>query len=108
MTKYIDGESLRGVMIMHYTESETNFWKYHSMGCGYRGEFKQKQVYPEDPVTYECPECGSEYRPEQEHNGELWTFAGDSVDMFCRASDEALIEELEMRGYKVEKKPAGF
>jgi hypothetical protein len=43
------------------------------MGCGYCGEFKQKQQYPEGPIIFECPEYGSEYRPEQEHNGEIWT-----------------------------------
>lgn len=57
--------------------------------------------------TFECPECGSEYRPEKELNGELLTFAGDSVDMFSRATDPELIEELEKRGYQVEKMPAG-
>jgi hypothetical protein len=93
---------------MIYTESEKNFWKYHSMGCGFRGEFQRKRGYPGDPIIYECPECGSEYRPEQEHEGELLTFAGDSVDMFLRASDEDLIEELQGRGYKVEKRPPGF
>lgn len=89
---------------MLYTESEKNFWKAHSMGCGYCGEFKQKTRYPEDPVIFECPECGSEYRPEQELNGELLIFAGDSVDMFSRALDVELIEELENRGYKIEKR----
>lgn len=93
---------------MHLTESEKIFWKYHSMGCGYRGEFKKKIQYPGDPVIFECPECGSEYRPEQELNGELWSFAGDTVDMFSRVSDEELIEELANRGYQVEKRPAGF
>jgi len=68
------------------------------MGCGYCGEFKQKQRYPEDPIIFECPECDSEYRPEQEHNVDLLYFAGDSVDMFNRALDEELIEELENRG----------
>jgi hypothetical protein len=52
--------------------------------------------------------CGSEYRPVQELNGELLTFAGDSIDMFTRATDKELIEELDKRGYRVEKKPAGF
>lgn len=89
---------------MLYTESEKNFWKAHSMGCGYSGEFRRKQVFPVDPVTFECPVCGSEYRPEQELNGELLTFAGDSVDMFSRALDVELIEELEKRGYEVVKK----
>ena len=93
---------------MHITESEKNFLKYHSMGCGYTGEFKKKPGYPGDPIIYECPVCGSEYRPEQELNGELLTFEGDSIDMFTRATDKELIEELENRGYKVEKKPAGF
>ena len=90
---------------MIYTESETHFWKYHSMGCGYSGEFKRK---PGEIVIYECPECGSEYRPAHELNGELLTFWGDSVDMFSRATEQELIEEMEKRGYKVEKKPAGF
>lgn len=93
---------------MLYTESEKNFWKAHSMGCGYCGEFRKKPGYPNDPFTLECPICGSEYRPEQEVNGKLFTFAGDSVDMFTRATDKELIEELETRGYRVEKKPAGF
>lgn len=94
---------------MIYTESEPAFWKYHSMGCGYSGEFKQKLPrYPEDPIILVCPSCGSEYRPEQELNGEVLSFAGDSIDMFSRATDTELIEELECRGYKVEKKPAGF
>ncbi|MDM7919651.1 MAG: hypothetical protein QUS12_10850 [Methanosarcina sp.] len=93
---------------MLYTESEESFWKAHSMGCGYRGEFKRKQVYPDDPVTYECPKCGSEYRPEQELNGQFYGFAGDSVDMFTRVSDQELKEELENRGYKLEKKPDGW
>jgi hypothetical protein len=52
--------------------------------------------------------CGSEYRPEQKLNGELLTFAGDSIDMFTRVTDKELIEELDKRWYKVEKKPAGF
>lgn len=78
------------------------------MGCGFTGEFKRKQVFPDNPVTFECPECGSEYRPEQELNGEHWTFAGDSVDMFSRALDGELIEELENRGYKVEKRTGEF
>ena len=89
---------------MHYTENEKNFWKYHSMGCGFRGEFKRKLGYPGDPVIYECPECGSEYRPEQDHEGEYYTFAGDSIDMFSRVSDGDLIEELQGRGYEVIKK----
>ena len=94
---------------MIYTESEQAFWKYHSMGCGYSGEFEEKKPrYPEDPVIYECPVCGSEYRPEQELNGELLSFEGDSVDMFRRATDRELIEELDKRGYRVEKKPAEF
>lgn len=94
---------------MLYTESEKSFWKAHSMGCGYSGEFKQKLPrYPEDPVIFVCPECGSEYRPEQILNGEVLSFAGDSIDMFSRALDVELIEELENRGYKVEKKPAEF
>lgn len=49
---------------MIYPEIEKNLWKYHSMDCGYCGEFKQKQRYPEDPIIFECPECDSEYRPE--------------------------------------------
>lgn len=61
-------------------------------------------MFPDNPVTFECPVCGSEYRPVQELNGEHWTFAGDSIDMFSRAADTELIEELEGRGYKVEKK----
>jgi len=93
---------------MLYTESEKNFWKAHSMGCGYCGEFRRKQLFPDNLITYECPKCGSEYRPEQELNGEVLTFAGDSIDMFTRAVDAELIEELEKRGYKVEKKPDGF
>lgn len=93
---------------MIYTESEKNFLKYRSMGCGYSGEFNRKHVFPEDPITFECPVCGSAYRPEQELNGELLTVAGDSIDMFSRATDHELIEELDKRGYKVEKKPAGF
>ena len=89
---------------MIYTESEKAFWKYHSMGCGYCGEFRRKQTFPEDPVTYECPICGSEYRPEQELKGEVLTFAGDSIDMFSRATDTELIEEMEKRGYEKPKK----
>jgi hypothetical protein len=73
------------------------------MYCEYRGEFTKKQQYPRDPVILECPVCGSEYRPEQELNGELLAFAGASVDMFSRFRDEELIEELQIRGYKVEK-----
>lgn len=88
---------------MLYTENEKTFWKYHSMGCGYCGEFTKKQQYPKDPINFECPVCGSKYRPEQEYNGELLTFTGASVDMFSRARDEELIEELQNRGYKVEK-----
>jgi NAD-dependent SIR2 family protein deacetylase len=94
---------------MLYTESEKNFWKAHSMGCGYSGEFQEKKPrYPEDPVIFVCPECGSEYRPEQVLNGELLSFEGDSVDMFRRATDRELIEELDKRGYRVEKKLAEF
>jgi hypothetical protein len=52
-----------------------------------------------DSYTGTRLKCGSEYRPEQEHEGETWTFAGDSVDMFVRVSDEDLIEELHCRGY---------
>ncbi len=89
---------------MIYTESEKNFLKYHSMGCGYSGEFQEKKPrYPEDPVIFVCPVCGSEYRPEQVLNGEVLSFAGDSIDMFRRATDRELIEELENRGYKVER-----
>jgi hypothetical protein len=88
---------------MIYTEIEKNFWKAHSMGCGFRGDFTQKQGYPDDPIIFVCPECGSEYRPKQEHNGELLEFWGDSVDMFSRALDEELIEEIKKRGYKIEK-----
>lgn len=93
---------------MPYTENEETFWKYHSMGCGFRGEFQRKRGSRRDPINYVCPICGSEYRPEQELEGEPLTFAGDSVDMFKRASDEELIEELQTRGYKVEKRPPGF
>lgn len=93
---------------MHYTENEATFWKYHSMGCGYRGEFERKPGYPGDPVIYVCPVCGSEYRPAQVHEGEVWAFAGDSIDMFSRASDEDLIEELKNRGYEVVKRPSEF
>jgi len=93
---------------MIYTESEKAFWKAHSMGCGYSGEFNRKHVFPEDPITFECPVCGSAYRPEQELNGELLTFAGDSIDMFSRVLDVELIEELDKRGYKVEKKTGEF
>ena len=95
-------------MTMLYTENEKTFWKYHSMGCGYHGEFKRKQVFPEDPVTFECPKCGSTYRPEQELDGDLLTFEGDSVDMFTRAADQDLIEELQKRGYEVKKMPPEF
>ena len=90
---------------MIYTESEQAFWKYHSMGCGYSGEWKRKQTFPEDPVTFKCPICGSAYRPAQELNGELLSFAGDSIDMFTRVADAELIEELKNRGYRVEKNP---
>lgn len=94
---------------MIYTESEKNFLKYHSMGCGYSGEFQEKKpIYPGDPVILVCPSCGSEYRPEQELNGEVLSFAGDSIDMFTRALDVELIEELDKRGYKVEKKTGEF
>lgn len=93
---------------MQYTENEKNFWKYHSMGCGYTGEFERKQIYPEDPVTFECPICGSEYRSKQGLNGEILSFAGGSIDMFTRVTDPELIEELEKRGYKVEKKSVKF
>lgn len=88
---------------MFYTESETSFWKYHSMGCGYSGKFRKVHKMFEEPDSYECPVCGSEYRPEQEYKDELIGFAGDSIDMFTRATDQELIEELENRGYKVEK-----
>jgi hypothetical protein len=93
---------------MLYTENEETFWKCHSMGCGFRGEFQRKRGSPRDPINYVCPICGSEYRSEQELEGEPLTFAGYSVDMFKRASDEELIEELQTRGYKVEKRPQGF
>lgn len=88
---------------MIYTESEQAFWKYHSMGCGYCGEFRRKKIFPEDPETFECPVCGSEYRPSQEIDGQAVGFAGDSVDMFSRATDPELIEEMEKRGYTVRK-----
>lgn len=39
----------------------------------------------------------------QELNGELLAFARAYVDMFSRFRDEELIEELQIRGYKVEK-----
>jgi NAD-dependent SIR2 family protein deacetylase len=93
---------------MHYTENEETFWKYHSMGCGYSGDFEPKSQCKEDLIIYICPVCGSEYRPEQEHEGETWTFAGDSVDMFSRATDEDLIEELQARGYDAKKRPSEF
>jgi len=90
---------------MIYTELEKAFWKYHSMGCGYKGEFRKVHKMFEEPDSYECPKCGSEYRPEQEYKGEIIGFAGDSIDMFSRATDQELIEELECRGYEVTKKP---
>lgn len=74
------------------------------MGCGYCGEFKRKTRHPDELVIFECPVCGSEYRPEQEHDGEVLSFAGDSIDMLSRATDTELIEELEKRGYTVEKR----
>jgi len=89
---------------MIYTESEKAFFKYHSMGCGFTGEWERKQVFPEDPETFICPVCGSEYRPKQEHSGEVLDFAGDSIDMFTRATDAELIEELDKRGYNTEKR----
>lgn len=92
---------------MFYTENEEDFRKYHSMGCGSRGDFKKiKPIWPGDPVKYECPVCGSEYRPAQEVEGQAFGFAGDTVDMFRRATDQELIEEMKNRGLSIEKKPA--
>jgi hypothetical protein len=58
------------------TESEKNFWKAHSMSCGYSGEFKKETGYPEDPINYAYPVCGSAYRPEQELNGGSYPLQG--------------------------------
>lgn len=75
------------------------------MGCGFRGDFRKvTPVWPGEPVKYECPVCGSMYRPAQEVEGKAFVFAGDSVDLFARATDPELIEELWGRGYTVSLK----
>lgn len=92
---------------MIITESEKDFMRSHSMGCGYCGEFEKRGGCLGDPIYYECPVCGSTYIPEQECNEEILSFEGDSVSPFIRVSDKELIEELACRGYKVEKLPKG-
>jgi hypothetical protein len=88
---------------MFYTEDSGLFWRCHSLGCGYSGEFKKTKIFIEDPVTYECPYCTSKYQLPKELNGKKLTFWGKSVDMCCRFKDKELIDEIEKRGYKVEK-----
>ncbi|AKB72059.1 hypothetical protein [Methanosarcina mazei] len=84
-----------------YTESEEAFWKYHSMGCGYCGEWEKKQVQPGNPVTFHCPKCGSAYLPVQDIAGNTMGFAGNSIEMFARATDAELISEMIKRGYQL-------
>jgi hypothetical protein len=93
---------------MIYTESEEDFWKYHSMGCGFTGKWKRKQVQPGNPVTFKCPVCGSAYMPEQKLDGPLVTFVGNSIAPYTRSMTRELIVEMIKRGYRVEKNPDGF
>lgn len=48
---------------MFYTEDSGLFWRCHSLGYGYFGEFKKTKIFIEDPVTYECPYFTSKYQP---------------------------------------------
>lgn len=84
---------------MIYTESEQDFWKYHSMGCGYCGEWEMKQVQPDNPITFHCPTYGSAYMPVQDIGGQTTSFVGNSIEMFTRATDQELICEMTKRFY---------